>query len=258
MAKILLFELADRQSDDLAEVLTNQGYELLRANTVRQGQKHLDQDCGIDLAIIALADPDPAALKLIQSLRSNRKFHYLPVLIFIENADDTFIKNCISSGVTDIVACSPADEALSKKIKNAVCSGKPTVLIVDDDPDMLSLLEHVIQSEGFQAVTAPDVDKAVEILAGRRVDCLISDIVMPKKNGLQLLRFVKDRHPDIPVLLITGYVNHYAADPVVAIGADGFLQKPFKNAALLFKVHRMIQSRQIHGGRSEACVEKCP
>jgi len=103
------------------------------------------------------------------------------------------------------------------------------VLIVDSDPESLKLLKKGLEKyKGqFEVLTAPDGKEAIEISKKKRISVLVTDIVMPKLDGLQLLAHMAKNHPQIPCIVIAG-----PGDPEIKKTADGadifrYIEKPF-------------------------------
>jgi len=102
---------------------------------------------------------------------------------------------------------------------------KPTVLIVDDEPELLFLLEYVVKSLGLDVIKASSGNEAYKLLATHSIDYIISDVKMDDGDGLELLRKTKSTKPNIPFLLITGHGDIREQD-VKLIGANAILPKP--------------------------------
>lgn len=102
-----------------------------------------------------------------------------------------------------------------------------SILIVDDNPNMSSLLSEMLEVFDYDSVRACDGNDALEKLEENKFSMVITDMRMPHMTGLELLSRVKDRFPNLPVVLISGYSLHdETSDPSVA-KPDGFLAKPF-------------------------------
>jgi PAS domain S-box-containing protein len=125
---------------------------------------------------------------------------------------------------------------------------KCRVLIVDDDQKVCELLTELIENEGYEVVSAADGGSALEILKSFEPDVVISDVVMPVLDGIELCRRIKKEpsSADIPVLLISGLRNA-AEDSIAGLtaGADDYLDIPFRNEELLVKVARLAERRRI-------------
>ncbi len=102
------------------------------------------------------------------------------------------------------------------------------ILIVDDDEVIRHLLMDTLSALGYQTWGAANGEEALSSLKDKKVDVVISDVRMPKLDGVNLLKKLKETHPDLPVLIITAY--NFAFDQAQAFksGADGFLAKPFR------------------------------
>ena len=114
------------------------------------------------------------------------------------------------------------------------------VLIVDDSPDTLEVLQRNLASQGFEVTTAPGVREAVESLSARAVDVVITDLKMPGISGLDLVRHVRQNHKDTEVLMITGYPSVEGAVQAVKSGAEDFLAKPFTDEELSRAVQKAL------------------
>lgn len=125
---------------------------------------------------------------------------------------------------------------------------KCRVLIVDDDEKIRSLLVELIEIEGYEVAVAVDGGSALELVAVFEPDVVISDVVMPVLDGIELCRQIKQnsKTSDIPVMLMSGHRNA-AADSLEGLtaGADDYLDIPFRNEELLVKLARLAERRRI-------------
>ena len=112
------------------------------------------------------------------------------------------------------------------------------ILVVDDDPGQRSLLRSFLTGQGFPVTTASSGQEALELLAAAQPGMLISDVRMPGMTGLELLGFVAERHPDLPVLLVTAYADIRDAVGAIRGGAVDYLEKPIDLDQLLQAVRR--------------------
>jgi len=102
------------------------------------------------------------------------------------------------------------------------------ILIVDDNPHMSSLLSDILEFFDYGALGAQDGEEALELLGKDSVDMVITDLRMPRMGGLDLLRAIKGKFPNLPVVVITGFGTDSSESEAYAAQADGFLAKPFK------------------------------
>jgi CheY-like chemotaxis protein len=102
------------------------------------------------------------------------------------------------------------------------------ILIVDDNPNMSVLLSDILEIFDFEGAHAADGNEALEILRHGKYELVFTDLRMPKMDGIDLLKAIKLEHPELPVVVVTGYSVAETRDEVLAEKADGFLSKPFK------------------------------
>ncbi len=84
---------------------------------------------------------------------------------------------------------------------------KERILVVDDAPDTLEVLERNLSAQGYQVFIAPGAPEALEILDSTAIDLVITDYKMPLVNGLDLIRHVRENFKDTEVIMITGYAT---------------------------------------------------
>lgn len=104
-----------------------------------------------------------------------------------------------------------------------------TILIVDDDDILRTVLKAFLTTEGFQIVPAASGPEALEIVKSRPLDLMISDIRMRPMSGIELLRNVRQTHPQLPVIMLTAYSSRDTAHEADKLGAYAYLAKPFTN-----------------------------
>ncbi|HUJ19131.1 MAG TPA: ATP-binding protein [Nitrospirota bacterium] len=140
----------------------------------------------------------------------------------------------------------PASQAavVKKEIKQlASVSGSETVLVVDDEPDILHAIQDTLSSHGYKVFAVSDPVSAINIFKklSSEIDLVITDIVMPRLNGKELVGQIKAMNADVKVLAISGYTKYVA--PKDEIGEiNGFLQKPFESYYLLTVVRRILDA----------------
>lgn len=110
----------------------------------------------------------------------------------------------------------------TQPLQSKLPESKPVVILcVDDEPNALTLRKLVLQKAGYDVVTAGSAMQALEVLATRRVDLVLSDQLMPGQTGTELARQIKNKWPSLPVILLSG-VNEIPPDADIA---DMFLSK---------------------------------
>lgn len=109
-------------------------------------------------------------------------------------------------------------------------------MIVDDEPGLLEILERALRRGGYDVVThGSGADAVLDMVDGRLPDVLVTDVLMPMVGGVELLDYVRGRHPELPVIVMTGHRGHHLDVPV--------LEKPFQMATLIEQIERLTATR---------------
>jgi len=117
---------------------------------------------------------------------------------------------------------------------------KITILVVDDEPIVLDSCRCVLEAEGFDVHIAPNADKAIEAIQRKVYNLILIDVKMPEKNGIYLTRKVKEKFPEIPIVIMSGYSTPETIASCKEIGVDRFIAKPFIPDELLETVRQLI------------------
>ena len=116
------------------------------------------------------------------------------------------------------------------------------ILILDDEPIVGDRLKPALEKCGYTVETLTDSQKAIDQLARKRYDVLITDLKMSGPSGLDVLRFVKEQSPGTHVIIVTGYATADQAKESMKSGAVDFIAKPFRISQLTELVARTLSS----------------
>jgi two-component system response regulator HydG len=140
----------------------------------------------------------------------------------------------------------------------AVINNKEKILIVDDEPDTLEVLQRNLTSQGYQTFTATGVPEALSVLESTSVDLVVTDFKMPGASGLELVRHVRQNLKDTEVMMITGYASVEGAVEAIKTGAEDYLPKPFTDEELVAAVQRALDKlHRRRTARKRALKPKC-
>jgi DNA-binding response OmpR family regulator len=142
--------------------------------------------------------------------------------------------------VAPVAAVKPASQSGRRPATAAAAGEPPTLLAIDDEPELLSLLEDYLGTRGFRVLTAANVEGARAILAASNVALVLLDITMPGEDGLSLARHLRE-HNGPPVILVTALGT--VLDRVVGLemGADDYVTKPFEMRELLARIKNVLR-----------------
>lgn len=122
---------------------------------------------------------------------------------------------------------------------------KQRILLVDDEPVILQTLSMILSIKGYETVAEQDSGKAAELVQTDEYatfDLMISDVRMDPVNGLDLLKIAKEKHPNVPVIMLSAFGSTKNTTLAKQLGASDFLHKPFKPNEVLAAVSRTLSS----------------
>jgi signal transduction histidine kinase/CheY-like chemotaxis protein len=120
----------------------------------------------------------------------------------------------------------------------------PLILAVDDDPGILDLVRDILSSS-YRVTTASSVQEARKLLRAEGCDLVLTDMVMPGEGGMELLKYLRLHHADVPVIVFTGYANFQDAVNAVKLGAFDYLTKPIQIEILQHAIARALKFRLL-------------
>jgi two-component system response regulator PilR (NtrC family) len=124
---------------------------------------------------------------------------------------------------------------------------KPRILVVDDEDSIREFLEIMLRKEGYEITCAEDGERALDLVKKKTFDMIISDMQMPKMTGMELLKSVKDSHPDIVFIMITAFGTTETAIEAMKIGAYDYILKPFKIDEVRINIANALKSKNLEG-----------
>ena len=124
---------------------------------------------------------------------------------------------------------------------------KATILLVEDEELLRAGVQEVLEIQGYKVITAPDGEQALACLAEQTVDLIITDLVMPKMDGVDFVKQLRTIKPDLPVIVVSGstrnIMQRYGIDSIQVPGANASLPKPFKSVDLIEQVRQLLPAR---------------
>jgi CheY-like chemotaxis protein len=122
-----------------------------------------------------------------------------------------------------------------------------SILVVDDEPDLCELISRMLARAGHKVTCAGDGDEASRVIAKQQFDVVLTDVIMPEKDGIEVIGELRRKQPNVRIVAMSGG-GHVALDQYLKIakgmGAHGILQKPFSNDELLATIEAaMVKDR---------------
>jgi DNA-binding response OmpR family regulator len=119
------------------------------------------------------------------------------------------------------------------------------ILVVDDEEVVCQSIKKILSRKGYTVDNALDVETAIKKINDSTFDLVITDLMMPKTNGMELLQIVRDHYPELEVVMITGYASIESAVKATKLGAHSYLPKPFTPDELTDVTEKALISRKV-------------
>lgn len=140
----------------------------------------------------------------------------------------------VNTGMRHVILSYPGEHSMTT----------PCILIVDDDSEIRTTISEYLRIAGFSVDSAKNAEQALDILKSKKIDVVITDILMNGMNGLEMTRHIKERW-ETDIIVITGYIGDYSYEEAIRKGVDDFVFKPFKLAELLLRLKRVLREREM-------------
>ncbi len=242
--KILVVDDDQRLLSLLDDTLTSVGYTTTTALSANQAIHSLSKKV-YDLVITDISMPEMDGFELLKKIR---KVHAkLPVIFITGTTRQEYVGKADPEGfLAKPFRISNLEELIEKALSGKEVKLEPKlrrVLVIDDDENFREMLIEALKVCDYSAIPAANPKQALEILEGIEVDAVVTDIKMPVMDGVSLTRTIKEKHPNLPVILISAYhaFEKYSFDDQNKV-ADGILQKPFGLELILEMLEKVIRT----------------
>ena len=122
---------------------------------------------------------------------------------------------------------------------------QPSILLIDDEARLRRNLQVLLEEEGYRVISAEDGAEGIQRLQHTPVDLVITDVVMPRVDGFQVMEYLKDYCPDAVVIAMTAYVSTESAIEALRRGAYDYLAKPFDVDLMQFVIKRALERARM-------------
>src|ERR1035441_2469833 len=131
----------------------------------------------------------------------------------------------------------PLNSSLSVNFEAAASA---SILVIDDEAAIRESLEVLLTLEGYTVKMAVDGEQGLRFLDSESFDLVLLDLALPGQSGMELLPQIKERHPELPVIMITAYGTVDNVVEAIRTGAENFVQKPWDNEKLLADIRSAV------------------
>jgi len=144
------------------------------------------------------------------------------------------------------IAGTKPDAGESEEEKVMLGEPIPNILVVDDEQMICQQLERLFTYSGYTVVIANSAEEALERMKKEDIDLVVTDNLLPGLSGIELTKRIQENHPDIPVIVITGYGDVETAVEVLKLGASDFIIKPISAAAIQESTRAVLKKAQVY------------
>ncbi len=239
MRILTLFDKIEK-FDELSHILESKDHDLVFAESALGAIKILKEDPTFYLFIACARILENRKPDILGLIKNDRVYRWVPIIASCVECNSDVLMGLLRRGISDIIAYPFREDVVVAKIARSQLNGRRRLVLIDDEPMILELLQEIFTREGYDVVPFSDAQAAMEYLKGNSAHAIISDIVMPGMNGIELLIHVKSNYQHIPVILITGFSGKYTPDEIISMGADGYFKKPFHNRELIATLEAVL------------------
>ena len=242
--RILVVDDDRRMTKTLKDIFEVKGYQVEEAHSGPEALDRLER-ADFDCVLSDIKMPEVNGVELYRAIKAKRPD--LPVVLMTAYSADLLIREGLEEGVV---------AALTKPLDiNQVLSffsllrKEQSVVIVDDDPEFGKTLAAILEARGFRVTHLADARDVMEKIESDVQVVVVLDMKLNEANGLDVLKSIRQRHPDMPMVLVTGYREEMvpAVEAALKISAHTCLYKPFEIEELL---QVLTEVRHQHLGRA--------
>jgi CheY-like chemotaxis protein len=232
---ILIADGDDVSRRHLSETLTGLGYKVLQTRDVASTWNILTQR-KIDLVITDIFMPSGEGLGLLMKVKSERP--EVAVIVMSNLMEDATRNDLVGSGADGVLTkpfrITKVEELISTilmkydRAAKIIPRSQDKILIIDDDPGLLEFMAEGLRILGYEVIAKGDAISAVEAFEKENPDLIVSDYMLSGLCGMELINKLKEIHPQVPAVIVTGYPAAYPPELARADGIEGYLIKPFR------------------------------
>ncbi|MEE8399021.1 MAG: response regulator [Desulfobacterales bacterium] len=246
MEKVLIVDDEEEIIRRLGRILTKEGFEVVSAADGREGLDVFKRETP-GLVITDVAMPEINGIELLHRIKkispetevivvTGHGDYDMAIQVLRENALD-YLKKPVD--LDELLVAVGRYLEKSGALKDELA--RPNVLLLDDDEDARNSMSRYLKKEGYRVFDGADGEGGLEIFLTERIDVIVTDVMMPKMDGLALLEEIKKAPGETAVILITGYGNEEMVINAMREGVDNFLSKPVDIEHLVVAVDKAYE-----------------
>ena len=253
MLDVLIVDDDENLIQILALKLVQKG---IRVSNARDGKTALSQiqKNVPDLIVLDIMMPGLTGHEVLRRLKQDPAYINVPVVMLTGRAQQQDVVGALHSGALDYIVKPFDPDQLVTRIEKILDASRYTVMIADNDPLILQLLDSKFRNRGFKVFLASGGQRASEIVRQSRPDLIILDVMMPEVDGVSLLKRIRSNSATahIPVILLSGHKDQRDIDRGMDAGAQDYVSKPFMPDDLIARSLAVLKNNMMNGNDSDA------
>jgi CheY-like chemotaxis protein len=149
------------------------------------------------------------------------------------------LRNQLSKQKEEEVANNKGKEDQKKELS------KYQVLVVDDEEPIRKLILNLLSDQGYRCITTNNAIDALNKIVKNKFDAVITDIVMPEMDGINLTKKLLSLYPNLPIMVMTGFSQEYPTESALSAGARDFIKKPFSMDEFILRFNKMMRDHEM-------------
>lgn len=246
MRTVLIVDDDELISQQLKRELKRQFFEVRLASSGKEALEVFGKEA-VDVMLLDVKLPDSSGLEILKQVKKSRPG--CEVIVITGYGTQEIAVQALRRGAIDYIE-KPIEmpelkaalgRAIEKLAQREEREYRNTVLVADDERDVVRRLCEILEKEGYETFSAFSGEGVLDVISKNKIDVVIADVQMPKMDGLEVLKRVKGAFPDIEVIMVTGHGDQEVAVASLRNGAIDYLQKPVDLEELLLAVERAIE-----------------
>lgn len=254
-ANILLVDDQAINLDVVSRRIGREGYLVSQADS---GQKALDLMAvqQFDLVLLDIHMPDMDGIEVLKKIKANAATRDTPVIILSADSSSSLARKCLLLGAADFLTkpliMDLARNRIEINLRSQAAATESTavalaILLVDDQPINISLLERLITKLGHRTFAAASGKEALQILSNETIDLVLLDIAMPEMSGIEVLTEIRKTRTanQLPVIMVTAEDSSSIMLEAITEGANDYVTKPYDVVFLRKRIEACLASQKF-------------